>query len=95
MSRLLTITSVLALAIAAPAIAQQADLMAQPPVSDAPVSALPETAPSPAPAEPSATPVPAQTPAAAAAPEAALTQESQVTALVETEFPSYDADKTG
>lgn len=95
MSRLFNITSVLALAVAAPAVAQQADPMAQPPIADAPVAAPSETMPTPA--EPSAqpvTPAPVATPAPAA-PEAALTQETQVTALVETEFPSYDADKTG
>ncbi len=91
MSRLLTITSALALAVATPAVAQQADPMAQPPVPESPVAAQPETMPAPALIEPSAQPA---TPAPAA-PAAAPSQETQVAALVETEFPSYDADKTG
>lgn len=92
MSRLLTITSTLALAISAPAIAQQADPMAQPSGTS-----QPESLPVPTAVEPLAQPMttaPTATPAAREA-SAAVTQETQVTALVETEFPSYDADKTG
>lgn len=95
MSRLFTVTSALALALAAaaPAIAQQADPMAQP---SAPITAQSETVQAPTAVEPSSQPM-TTAPTATPAPEAtaAVTQESQVTALVETEFPSYDADKTG
>lgn len=90
MSRLFTVTSALALAAAAPAIAQQANPMAQP---SAPITAQSETVQAPTAVEPSSQPMTTATPAPEAT--AAVTQESQVTALVETEFPSYDADKTG
>jgi hypothetical protein len=81
MLRLLTASAILA--IAAPAIAQQTDAMDAPP------------APADAPA-PAAEPAPA--PQAAAAPEAApppADRAAQVAKLVDSEFPTYDADKNG
>jgi Ca2+-binding EF-hand superfamily protein len=83
MLRILTASSILALA-AVPALAQPADPMAAPPAPDAPAAT--EQAPAttqPAPAEPSA-----------AAP-AAEPREAQVAKLVDTEFPTYDANKNG
>ena len=82
MLRILTASSILALA-AVPAIAQQADPMATPPATETPDA--PDATMTPAPATPA--------PEAAPAPEAV--REATVAKLVETEFPSYDADKNG
>jgi hypothetical protein len=72
------------LALSAPAIAQQADPMAQPaPAPSEPAS--PEAAPPAEPAPPSD---------AAAAPSTA-DREAKVTQLVDAEFPAYDTDKNG
>ena len=81
MYRLLSISSALALAVTAPAFAQQADPMATPPAPEAPITAEPQTSPAPTP-EPQA-------------PAAAEPREATVAKLVESEFPSYDADKNG
>lgn len=98
MLRILTASSILALA-AVPAIAQQADPMAQPSAPEAPATT---TTPSPAPAD-TATPAPAPAdpaapaPAAEAAPvaPAAETKETTVAKLIDAEFPTYDADSNG
>jgi hypothetical protein len=84
MYRLLTLSSAIALAASAPAIAQQADPMAAPPAPDAPM-----TTEAPAPAEPMTQPATVAEPAPADAKAAA------VATLVETEFPNYDTDKNG
>jgi hypothetical protein len=96
MTRLFTISSALALAVAAPAVAQQADPMM---TSSTPEAPMPTEMP--APADPSVQPAPASEPAPAApAAESAAnspadTRVATVTQLVEAEFPSYDADKNG
>lgn len=90
MYRILTASSILALA-AMPAIAQQADPMAAPPASEAPMTT--EEAPmttEQVPA-PMAEPAPAQSAASVADPS----REANVAKVVETEFPTYDADKNG
>ena len=94
MLRILTASSILALA-ALPASAQQTDPMATSPTADAP--ATPETTMGPEQTTPDAalqqsTPV---APTAEAAPLSAAGREATVAKLVETEFPSYDADKNG
>lgn len=111
MIRLFTVSSALALAAASPTIAQQADPAAPtaapapteaPAELDAPMSAQPAEPATPAtpatPADPatgtSATPATPATPAEPAAP-AADARAATVAQLVETEFPSYDADKSG
>lgn len=106
MLRILTASSILALA-AVPAIAQQTDPMApstpNSTTTPAPGPAPVDTAtPAPAPADPAApAPAPADpaapAPAAEAAPAApvAETKESTVAKLVDAEFPTYDADSNG
>ena len=78
MLRILTASSLIALA-AIPAVAQQADPMAQPSMPSAPEANEQQPMTEPAPAT-----------AAAPAP-----REQQVAQLVEAEFPAYDADKSG
>lgn len=81
MYRILTASSLLALA-AVPTIAQQADPLAAPPAEDVPMTT--EQAPA-------AEPATAVQPAPAAAEPKAVT----VAKLVDAEFPAYDANKSG
>lgn len=93
MTRLFTISSALALAVAAPAVAQQADPMSTPPAPDAPMATE-----MPAPVDPVTEPAPAAEPAPSAPVADAAPVDARVatvTQLVETEFPTYDADKNG
>ncbi len=83
MLRILTASSLLALA-ATPALAQQADPMAPQPA--------PEAAPAPV-AEPA--PMTEAAPAAEPATPAAEPKEVTVAKLVDAEFPAYDANKNG
>lgn len=83
MLRILTASSLLALA-ATPALAQQADPMAPQPA--------PEAAPAPV-AEP--LPMTEAAPAAEPATPAAEPKEVTVAKLVDAEFPAYDANKNG
>jgi hypothetical protein len=96
MLRILTASSLLALA-ATPALAQQADPMSNPEPSAAAQPAEPATPATPAtPAAPDAAATPA-TPAEPAVPAAAVAEPKEVTVakLVDTEFPTYDANKNG
>jgi hypothetical protein len=86
MYRLLTLSSALALSAAAPSFAQSTDPLASPPAPDAPI-----TTEAPAPVEPVAEPAPVAEPSAPAVDAKTAT----VTQIIETEFPSYDADKSG
>jgi hypothetical protein len=79
MKQLLTLSAVLGLA-ATPALAQQAEPMA-------PAAPTPQSAPE-APAEPAPPADPAAAPSNA-------DREAKVAQLVDTEFPTYDADKNG
>jgi hypothetical protein len=88
MLRILTASSLLALA-ATPALAQQTDSMAAQPVPEAPVTA--EAAPAPV-SEPA--PMKEGATATSAAP-AAEPKEVTVAKLVDAEFPVYDANKNG
>jgi hypothetical protein len=102
MKRLFALSSIVALATAVPAIAQQVDPVASPP---APAAPAPTEAPADldAPEATQAAPVDAAaattqpTPAAptAEAAPAADARAASIAKLVEAEFPSYDADKTG
>ncbi|MBL0923755.1 MAG: EF-hand domain-containing protein [Sphingomonadaceae bacterium] len=83
MLRILTASSILALA-AVPAIAQQADPMAAP---EAPETSTDAVTPAPA-----AEPAPAADPAPAPAAES---RAATVAKLVDAEFPAYDANKNG
>jgi hypothetical protein len=92
MLRILTASSLLALA-ATPALAQQAEPLATPP---APETEIADPATPSAPATPDAAAIPA-TPAAPAAPATPAAEPKEVTVakLVDTEFPTYDANKNG
>lgn len=107
MTRLFAISSAIALAVAAPAIAQQTGPAATPaPEAPAPTEA-PDSidapdASQPAPVDEPTTagqPAPATQPAPAAEATPAApsvdARAAHVAKLVDTEFPSYDADKSG
>lgn len=89
MLRILTASSLLALA-ATPALAQQADPMAPQPTAEAATAT--EAAPAPL-AEPA--PMTEAAPAAEPATPAAEPKEVTVAKLVDAEFPAYDANKNG
>lgn len=110
MIRLFTVSSAIALAAASPAIAQETGPMTTPTApteTPAPTAApAPTEAPSeldaptstqPAPADPAiaAQPAPMAEPAPATAAPAADARAATVATIVETEFPTYDADKSG
>lgn len=104
MTRLFALSSAIALAAAAPAMAQQTGPAAMPaPEAPAPTEA-PDSidapdASQPAPVAPVDEPTTAGQPAPAAeatpAAPAADARTSHIAKLVEAEFPSYDADKSG
>lgn len=91
MFRLITLSSALALSAAAPSFAQISDPMAAPASPAAPSASMTTDMPMPPEtSEPTAQPEATVAPAPAADAKAAT-----VTQLIETEFPSYDADKSG
>ena len=94
MLRILTASSILALATL-PASAQQTDPMATPPTTDA--LAASQTTMGPEQTAPDAAMQQSTlvAPTAEAAPVSEAGREATVAKLVETEFPSYDADKNG
>ncbi|MGL5840012.1 MAG: EF-hand domain-containing protein [Sphingorhabdus sp.] len=92
MLRILTASSILALA-AIPAVAQQADPMAQPAPSSPSTSPSEPSTSTPAPSAP--TMQESAPPADAAAAPSSSDRATQVAALVDAEFPTYDADKNG
>jgi hypothetical protein len=95
MLRIITAAGILA--IASPALAQDAAPMDTPP-QDTSASPGPESLPSPAPTSPAAEgapPADAGTSTAAAPPPAEPSKEVQVKQVVEANFPTYDADQSG
>lgn len=95
MFRLITLSSALALSAAAPSFAQTSDPMAAPTSPTAPGAPMTTDMPMPPPEASAPMTQPEAMVAPAPAATAADAKAATVAQIIETEFPNYDADKSG